>query len=120
MRGAGPASGGELPVYELFSLGGFLELSGYRTGQLVGNAMAFGRVVYNYRVSTPGLLDGAYAGVSLEVGRIGDAVTGAGRAATRRGSSLYFAFDTPVGPIYFAYGRGDGNNQTAYFFLGSP
>lgn len=44
--------------------------------------MSFGRLIYNYRVSAPGLLDGAYAGVWVEGGRIGDAVTGAGRTAT--------------------------------------
>jgi NTE family protein len=119
-RGAGPVGGGTLPTYELFSLGGFLQLSGYKNGQLVGNELAFGRLIYNYRVTAPGLLDGAYLGVSMEVGRIGDGVTGAGSAATRYGNALYFAFDTPVGPMYIAYGRGDHNNQSAYFFLGRP
>ena len=119
-RGAGRVGGGQLPAYELFSLGGFLDLSGYKNGQLVGNALAFGRLVYNYRVSAPGLLDGAYVGVSVEAGRIGDGLTGADRASMHRGNSLYFAFDTPVGPVYLAYGRGDGGNQSAYFFLGRP
>ena len=82
--------------------------------------MTFGRLVYNYRVTQPGLLDGAYVGVSLESGRIGDSVTGAERSSLRRGASLYFAFDTPLGPVYLAYGRGDGGNQAAYFFLGQP
>jgi NTE family protein len=120
MRGAGPVGGGELPDYELFSLGGFLNLSGYKNGQLVGRQLAFGRLVYNYRVSAPGLLDGAYVGASIEYGRIGDGLTGADRAPMHRGASVYFAFDTPVGPVYLAYGRGDGNNQSAYFFLGRP
>jgi NTE family protein len=120
MRGAGPLGGGELPDYELFSLGGFLNLSGYKNGQLVGRQLAFGRLVYNYRVSAPGLLDGAYVGASIEYGRIGDGLTGADRAPMHRGASVYFAFDTPVGPVYLAYGRGDGGNQSAYFFLGRP
>ncbi|MEP7299419.1 MAG: patatin-like phospholipase family protein, partial [Burkholderiales bacterium] len=34
-----------------------LQLSGYRTGELIGREMTFGRLIYNYRVSTPGLLD---------------------------------------------------------------
>jgi len=120
LRGAGGAGSTPLPVYELFSLGGFLELSGYRTGQLVGRAMSFGRVIYNYRVRAPGLLDGAYLGGSLEAGRIGDTVIGTDRSSMRRGSSLYFAADSPLGPVYLAYGRGDGNNQAVYFFLGRP
>jgi NTE family protein len=119
-RGARSLGGSALPDYELFSLGGFLQLSGYRTGELLGRQMTFGRLVYNYRVTQPGLLDGAYVGVSLESGRIGDSVTGAERSSLRRGASLYFAFDTPLGPVYLAYGRGDGGNQAAYFFLGQP
>jgi NTE family protein len=119
-RGAGSLGANALPDYELFTLGGFLQLSGYRTGELLGREMTFGRMVYNYRVSAPGLLDGAYVGVSLEAGRIGDSVTGGARSSLRRGASLYFAFDTPLGPVYLAYGHGDGSNQAVYFFLGQP
>jgi len=120
LRGATSLGGNDLPVYELFSLGGFLQLSGYKTDELLGREMAFGRVVYNYRVSQPGLLDGAYFGVSLESGRIGAAVTGQNRASARTGAALYFAFDSPIGPVYIAYGHGNGNNQAVYFYLGQP
>jgi NTE family protein len=120
MRAAKSLGGGDLPGYELFSLGGFLQLSGYRTGELIGQEMTFGRLIYNYRVSAPGLLDGAYVGLSYEAGRIGDSVTGANRSGLRRGAALYFAFDTPLGPVYLAYGRGDGRRQSVYFFVGQP
>lgn len=120
LRAAKSLGSGELPVYELFSLGGFLQLSGYRTGELIGQEMTFGRLIYNYRVSAPGLLDGAYIGLSYETGRIGDTVTGANRSSLRHGGALYFAFDTPIGPVYLAYGRGDSGRQSFYFFVGQP
>ena len=120
VRGASSAGSKQLPVYELFSLGGFLELSGYKIGELVGREMSFGRLIYNYRVSAPGLRDGAYAGVSMEGGRIGDAVTGASRTAMHYGGSLYFAVDSPLGPLYLAYGRGDNKHEAVYLFLGRP
>ena len=82
--------------------------------------MRFGRVVYNYRLARPGFLDGMYAGASLEFGRIGDSVFGPDRARLRRGNSVYFALDTPIGPFYLAYGVGDGGNRSAYLFLGQP
>jgi len=82
--------------------------------------MTFGRLIYNYRVSAPGLLDGAYVGVSYEAGRIGDSVTGANRTALRHGGALYFAFDSPIGPVYLAYGRADSGRQSVYFFVGQP
>jgi NTE family protein len=120
VRGATSLGSFALPAYELFTLGGFLELSGYNTDQLVGRALNFGRIVYTYRVSAPGLLDGAYLGTSVEAGRIGDAVTGSERSSARYGSSVFFALDSPLGPVYLAYGHGDGKNQAVYFFLGRP
>lgn len=128
LRGASNVGGARLPVYELFTLGGFLELSGYRTGELVGREMGFGRVIDNCRVGAPGLLDGADVGVSLKAGRVGDAVVGFERSSVRRGSALYFAFyfafdsplGPPLGPVSLACGRGDSKNQAVYFFLGRP
>ena len=124
LRGALKAGGnlkqGPLPSYELFSLGGFLQLSGYRTGQLLGTEMRFGRIAYNYRVAGPGLLDGIVVGASLEAGRIGDSVFGADKDRLRRGGSLYLALDTLVGPVYLAVGVADSGNRAAYFFLGQP
>ncbi len=119
LQGAKSLGSNDLPDYELFSLGGFLQLSGYKTGELLGRELTFGRLVYNYRIATPGFLDGAYVGVSAEAGRIGDAVTGAD-ATTRHAGSLYVALDTPIGPVYLAYGRASGRNQALYFFLGQP
>jgi len=124
VRGALKAGGnlkqGTLPAYELFSLGGFLQLSGYRTGQLLGTEMRFGRVAYNYRLAGPGLLDGIVVGASLEAGRIGDSVFGADKDRLRRGRALYLALDTLIGPVYLAIGMADSGNRAAYFFLGQP
>ncbi|HEX3141669.1 MAG TPA: NTE family protein, partial [Rhizobacter sp.] len=112
---------GPLPDYELFQLGGFLKLSGYKTGQLLGTDMSFGRLVYNYRLSRPGgLLDGMYLGASLEAGRIGDLANIGANGKARHAGSIYFALDTPLGPLYLAYGVANGNNRAGYFFLGQP
>jgi NTE family protein len=119
VRAGGNLKSGTLPAYELFSLGGFLQLSGYNTGELLGSEMRFGRVVYNYRLSGPGFFDGMYVGASMEFGRIGESTVGSGERM-RRGNALYFAVDSPLGPIYIAYGRADGGRQAAYLFLGQP
>lgn len=120
VRAGGNLKAGSLPGHELFKLGGFLQLSGYQTGQLLGTDMRFGRLIYNYRLSGPGFLDGMYAGASLEAGRISDLDLLGAAPRTRRGASLYFAIDTPIGPFYLAYGAGDGGNRAAYLFLGQP
>ena len=109
-----------LPEYELFTLGGFLQLSGYQTGQLLGREMSFGRLGYSYRLAGPSILDGTYLGASLELGRIGESAFGRNRTSVRRGGSLYFAFDSPLGPVYLAYGQAEGGNRAVYFFLGQP
>jgi len=61
-----------------------------------------------------------YVGASMEAGRIGDLAFGPERDRLRRGRSLYFALDTPVGPVYLAWGVADGGNRAAYLYLGQP
>jgi NTE family protein len=119
VQGGGNMRDGPLPEYELFKLGGFLRLSGYKTGQLLGTDMRFGRLVYNYQLTGAGLLNGMHVGASLEAGRIGELSVGA-EGKTRKGGSIYFALDTPIGPLYLAYGVAEGRNRAAYFFLGQP
>lgn len=120
LRGAKALGDDELPVHELYSLGGFLRLSGYATGQFLGRELAFGRLVYNYRLSLPGLLSGAFLGASAEMGRIGDTVSRSSGTFTRRGFSIYASVDTPLGPVYGAFGRAGDGSQAVYFYLGQP
>lgn len=110
----------ELPDHELVAFGGFLRMSGYRTGQLVGNSLHFGRVVYNYRIASPGLLDGAYIGVSAELGRMGNTFDAQDGEQTARGNAVYIAIDTPLGPLYFGAGRASRNQSALYLLIGKP
>ncbi|MFG6415355.1 patatin-like phospholipase family protein [Roseateles sp. DC23W] len=110
----------ELPAHELSQLGGFLQLSGYHTGEFVGRGMRFGRLIYTYQLRQGGLLEGAFVGVSAESGRIGDAVSGPDKAASRRGNAIFLGVDTPVGPFYLGYGRASANAQAVYLYLGQP
>jgi NTE family protein len=120
LRGAKSVSDGDLPVHELYSLGGFLRLSGYKTGEFLGRELAFGRLIYNYRLSVPGLLDGAFFGASAEAGRIGDRVSRNSGAVTRQGYSLYLSLDTPLGPVYAGLGHTGDGRQSVYLYLGLP
>jgi NTE family protein len=120
LHAGGPLGHTSVPVYDQFSAGGFLQLSGYKIGQFYGERMMLGRAVYTYRISNRSMLDGAYIGVSEELGRIGQSVLGLDRAPLRRSNAVFLAFDSPVGPMYVAYGRASAHNQAAYFFLGRP
>lgn len=120
LRGGGRLGGGSLPDYELFSLGGFWQLSGYKTGQLLGTEFSFARVIYSYRITAPGFFDGTYFGVSAEAGRISDLNSSPGYDRLRHGYSAYVALDTLLGPAYFAVGVNSDGKGAAYFFLGQP
>jgi len=110
----------KLPDQELIPFGGFLRLSGYRTGQLVGDSLHFGRLVYNYRVAGPGWLDGVYLGLSAELGRMGNTIDAQDREATVRSNAAYIAIDTPLGPLYFGAGRASRHQSAVYLLLGKP
>jgi NTE family protein len=110
----------DLPFHELSSLGGFLQLSGYQTGEFIGRGARFGRLSYTYRIARPGFFEGMSVGVSGEVGRIGDEVRGPNAAETRHGNALFIVVDSFLGPLYLAYGRASSSNQAVYLFLGQP
>lgn len=121
ISGAGAlGSTSSLPLHELSSLGGFLKLSGYRTGEFIGRDMRFGRLVYTYQLTNAGFLEGSFVGLSAEAGRVGDSVTGANTASTRHGNAIFLGVDTPLGPLYLGYGRAGAHAQAVYLFLGQP
>jgi NTE family protein len=120
LKGGGAIGSNPLPAYDQFSFGGFLRLSGYRTGQFYGESLSFGRVVYLRKLSEGALTEGVYVGASLEAGRIGGPLIPGSPTGLIESGSLIFALDTPLGPIYLAYGIGQDGNTCAYFFLGKP
>jgi NTE family protein len=120
LKGGGAIGSAPLPVYDQFSFGGFLRLSGYRTGQFYGESLTFGRLVYYRKLSKAVLTEGVYAGASLEAGRIGGPLVPGSPTDVQTSGSLFLAADTPLGPMYLGYGMGEDDNRTLYFFLGRP
>jgi NTE family protein len=120
LKAGGRIGSDPLPRYDSFQWGGFLHQSGYAIGQLFGQKLLFGRLMYYQRVLRGSLLEGAYAGVSLEVGRMYEPIVPGNNDALIRSGSLFVAADTPVGPAYLAYGRATDGNSNLYFYLGRP
>jgi NTE family protein len=118
---AGTNVGGDpLPNYDLFQWGGFLQQSGYSTGQLLGQNLQFVRAVYYNKVARQTLLEGVYGGFSLELGRMGSPLVPGSPTGWLKSGSLFVALDSPIGPLYLAYGRAAAGHYSFYLFLGKP
>lgn len=109
-----------LPDYDLFPLGGFLQLSGLQTGQLLGQSVTFGRLVYGHRITRLPLLQGFFGGFSVETGEVEDPLIVSSPAGRLTAGSVFIATDTPVGPLYLGFGHAEGGNTAIYLYLGVP
>ena len=108
---------GEAPLNRLFTMGGFLDLSGLNHNQLAGqNAARIGAAYYR-RIGDLALFP-AYAGVSLELGNVWQSRSEISAHDSIFGASLWAGVQTPVGPVYVGYGRAEGGSSVVYVFLG--
>jgi NTE family protein len=108
-------------VGNLYTLGGFLRLSGLKPNERIGTDLLFFRIRGYRRIARLGLLSftlPAYVGLSLEGGNTWFGTSQISIDSFNWGGSLYFALDTPLAPIYIAYGNTNGNRNAAYFFMG--
>ena len=120
LRFGGRIGSDPLPVYDQFNWGGFMQQSGYRTGALLGQSIAFGRLVYLNRLARFTLIPGIYAGLSLEAGRVGTPLIPGNQTGTLLSAAAFLGVDSPVGPVYLGYGRTDAGFSSFYFYLGRP
>jgi len=110
---------------EQFSLGGFLNLSGYPAESLFGSQIQFGSLVYLYRLNGQNISfinAPLYFGTSLERGRVRKDVFGASGGADATdwlwAGSVFLGWDTPLGPLYFGVGmaeQGQSDNSDAVY-----
>jgi NTE family protein len=117
---AGTYIGNDLPFYDTFTLGGFLNLSGLSYKQLTGQTMAIGKLITYHKVGSSFIGD-LYFGGSLESGNVWQAnEKNFDLSNLRLSGSLFVGYDTIFGPLYLAVGHADGGYNAGYFFLGQP
>jgi NTE family protein len=115
-----------LPFFDAFTLGGFQQLSGYDRGRFRALEVGFGSLGYRRVIRPPfglalgGILDRMYAGASLEAGRIRQSVDPLTSDGTYYSGSLYIGADTLIGPMFLAFGQGEGNNRAVWLAVGRP
>ena len=120
LKAGGKLGSNPLPRYDQFQWGGFLTQSGYATGQLAGESLQFARAMYYHRILQGSIFEGAYSGISLEAGKIGNPLVPGNTESWLKSASIFIAADSPIGPMYLAYGRAQDGNSSFYFYLGRP
>jgi len=107
---------------EVFSLGGFMNLSGLQVNQLLGTTLRYASLSYQNQILTlPNPLGrGLYAGLAIEGGEMRGTTIGLDRSGWIGGVTGYLGAHTAIGPVYLGYGVADNRNRLVYLFLGRP
>lgn len=113
---------GMLPADDAARLGGFLNLTGYAQGQLVGDSVRYvqvraARIVGRLPL---GLRGDMRVGLALEAGKVGTPYTPQRRNGWLGSAALYAGGETPIGAVYLGLGRAAGGATNAYLFIGTP
>ena len=118
----GKIANGVAPIFDQFSLGGFLQLSGFRPGELIGETVSFGRIAYYQQMSNLQNPFGKhiYAGISAELGRASGIVSFLSDGRVKSSYGLFAGFDTVFGPLFLGYGKAPQRSANFYLFLGQP
>jgi NTE family protein len=101
----------------VFRFGGFFDLSGLNRNELTGKYVARVGASYYRRIGDLALFP-AFAGFSVEVGNAFERRSDITLDRSLIGGSLWAGVDTPVGPVYVAYGTAEGGDDAFYVFLG--
>ncbi|HRH86952.1 MAG TPA: patatin-like phospholipase family protein [Rubrivivax sp.] len=118
-RGGTSSDGDALPIYAMFKLGGFLDMSGYRYQQLLGYRYAYARALYQTRLARVPLFEGVYGGLAYEIADMPQLIALNDQRLFQSGTA-YLAADTPLGVAYFGLGYANKDNVAVYLQLGKP
>ena len=104
-----------------YTLGGFHQLSGYKTEQLDGNSVLFARLTwYRRSLEAPLLTRGFFVGATLEAGNAWRRPADTSLGDLRIGSSLFLGADTALGPVHFGLTYAPRGSAGLSLFIGRP
>ncbi|GAA3546749.1 patatin-like phospholipase family protein [Zobellella aerophila] len=110
-----------IPVFAR-SLGGLFNLSGYQTDQLSDRYSAFGGLLYHFRWfdnDFGAFRSPVYVGGSLERGGVWGSGSDIRWQTALSAGSVFIGVDTNWGPLYLAYGEGEGDKSSFYLYFGN-
>jgi len=106
-----------IPIYALYTGGGFLNMSGYEPNSLIGSNYGYVLAGYRYQVGKSGLLPG-YVGMTVEYGNATDDRSKIFSDGLLNGS-VYFGYKSPLGPVYLGVGWSEDRSAIYFIRLGA-
>lgn len=123
LRGAYTGSpSGRLPLFEAGTLGGFLNLSAYASGQFVADTVRYAHLRAERIIGRLplGLRGDMRLGLALEGGHTAGSFAATQRRPRLDSLAIYLGGETPFGPVYIGIGHASDGASNAYLFLGTP
>jgi NTE family protein len=107
------------PLERSFQLGGFTRLSGLIPDQLTGRHLGLLSVSYMRKLVDIDLAP-VYAGITVEARNVWDFSDDISFGDLQNAGSAFIGAETPIGPVYLAWGYHESGESTWYFYVGSP
>jgi NTE family protein len=113
--------GSDIPFFDKFELGGFLNLSGFTRGELQGDVKALGTLGYYRQLTEMGALGrGFYVGAFAQAGDVWNDVEEVELGDLAYSGTVFAGMDTLLAPVYLGWGLAEGGRDEFYMFIGRP
>lgn len=119
-RGEFSFTDGERPIGRAFTLGGFLDLSGYTQNSLLATSYQVNRLMILEPINEGSSLLGykLFAGASVELSSLLSSNAGVNDGGVISSGSIFLGANTPLLPIYVGVGGAEGGNYSFYLVVG--
>ncbi len=116
----GSAVGGELPIYDLFAMGGIDTMAAYPRHRFTGSHAALIQIGYRYELYRlpPAFGRGVYAMLRYDAGNAWNERRDMKIDDLRHGGALALAADTKIGPCMAGIGFAEGGNHQVFVSIG--
>ncbi|RLA34579.1 MAG: hypothetical protein DRR11_02490 [Gammaproteobacteria bacterium] len=112
----------DIVFQEILTLGGLTRLSGYQPDQLFGRYTGLASIGYYRRMGSEQkslLGTPVYIGGSIEAGGVWFTSDEISTDSLQVAGSIFAGIDSPIGPVYLAYGHAEGGVNSIYLNVGS-
>ncbi|MGB7534569.1 MAG: patatin, partial [Azonexus sp.] len=113
---------GALPFYDAAALGGFLHMSAFARGQILGDDISYASIRAEQIIGTfpIGLRGDMRLGVVIEGAHVGKYYTETNLAGTDilNSAAVYMGGETPFGPAYLGFGYSTSGVSNLFLSIG--